>query len=99
MPQGAKATTVWEVSATGRLERRQWPEASVIYDPDYGQTHLLDTVAATGLRCLEDEPRSEEALAREMARRLDVDADPRMRQYAAELIERLEALQLIERVP
>lgn len=85
----ARATLVW----------RTWGDEVVVYDPDSGDTHLLDTVGGAVLGCLQAEPLAIEACCAGLADRLGIDDDPALRRYVTDLVAQLERLGLIDLVP
>ncbi|NIP86632.1 MAG: HPr-rel-A system PqqD family peptide chaperone [Planctomycetales bacterium] len=86
----------WQVPAGVTLTWKQWNDDFLVFNPHTGDTHLLDFVAAAGVQCFEQEALDEEALRDRLASRLEVEPDPELSTYAAQLITHLDHLGLIE---
>jgi PqqD family protein of HPr-rel-A system len=80
----------------GELEWRTWGDDNVVYHVPSCHTHLLDLVAAAGLRCLEEAPATVDELGARMATRLGIEADAAMQSYAAQLVQRFVGVGLVE---
>lgn len=68
----------------------------MVFDPESGDTHLLDFVAAEALACFTVEPADAAAIATRLADRLELPADAELAQYVDRVIEQLDHLGLIE---
>ena len=57
----------WRVASRAPLLWRHWDAEWVVFQPDSGDTHLVDPVAASVLRRLESAPASSADLTEELA--------------------------------
>jgi PqqD family protein of HPr-rel-A system len=89
-------STPGKAQPCGDLEWRTWGDHSVVFHVPSGHTHLLDPVAATGLRCLETSPAGVEELAARMAASLDIEVDDALRSYVGKLLARFTGAGLVE---
>jgi len=86
----------WRVRSDTNLAWRDWHDESVIFDTLSGDTHLLDMVAATGLRRLEERWYTVESLAATLADDLGERLDDNLRQYTSRLIELLSSKGMLD---
>lgn len=86
----------WRRTRGGALLWRRWGDEAVAYDPNTGDTHLLDALAAVILGRLETNPANAEDLAVELARDLDVTHRADITESVEQAFDRFAALGLIE---
>jgi len=84
------------LSRGAKLYRRVWGEECVLFNSESGDTHMLDTVAAYGLACLEESPQDLESLSLALGEKFDMEPDPLLRNYVERLLAQLTSLGLIE---
>lgn len=86
----------WRTPAGG-LRWRTWDDEAVVYNEASGSTHVLDSLAAEALRCLEEDAvRTSEELAERVAARLGIPHDAELQGTITRLIGEFERLDLIE---
>jgi len=90
---------VWRVAPSAEFRWRHWDDESVLYDPRSGQTHLLTALAADVLLALEEAAGDAPELAAMVARQRQLDPAPELTGDIAALLQQLDDLGLIERVP
>lgn len=78
------------------LSWRKWGRAGVVYHPLSGETHYLNLHSMVALELLEGGAYSADELAAAVAKYLDVPADDTLLGQAAALIDKFDALGLIE---
>ena len=88
----------WHVRRDTRLYWRDWPRESIVFDELSGDTHLLDMVAAIGLRHLSQEWHTDESLALSLAENLGEPMDETMQRYAKQLIDILAQKGILESI-
>ena len=95
---------VWSVPEAVNLKWRSWPGEEgaaefVVFNTASGETHFLNLTAALVLRCLEEQPATAKTLMAEIRKGLSVDADASGLDQIPELLEKLDQVGLIARVP
>ncbi len=82
--------TTWKIVSSAELRWQVWEDQSVVYHSASGDTHLLASLAAGALRCLEEEPATVEQLLALLPQS--------SRDMIASLLDELNDLELIEPV-
>jgi PqqD family protein of HPr-rel-A system len=87
---------IWSLNPLSTFSWRRWDDEWVVFDQASGDTHQLAPIAAVMLMCFEREPRDLPALTAEVAAELDLPADDSLSNKAAEIVDQLIHLGLIE---
>lgn len=84
-----------KLKARDGLVWRNWHDGSVVFNPDSGQTHLLDIVSREGLSCLQETALDVAELRDQLAERLEVERDDELRLYVERLVSKFDELGLL----
>lgn len=85
----------WRLGVNLPLQWERWEGQSVVFQPDSGQTHYFNPVAAAALRELQDRPGSADELADRVAARLLLSRNPEFDRRLGEFLIQLYRLGLI----
>jgi PqqD family protein of HPr-rel-A system len=88
--------SLWRRTPGGALSWRRWGDEAVVYDPNTGDTHLLDALAAEILGRLEAGATGADELAVALARDLDLAHRADITESVTQAFDRFAALGLIE---
>ena len=86
----------WKLGANGRIVWHQWDGDYVVFNPDSGNTHLLDIASGEVLVALQAGAASTEHLAARLADLLDLGKDQTMTSAVRHILETLSGLGLVE---
>jgi PqqD family protein of HPr-rel-A system len=87
----------WQLSQGCQFQWRSWSDEHVVYNEASGDTHLLDTITASALRNLQEQPASFIELKERLASSLSLDNTEELSAYLNEVLSNLRRLDLIER--
>lgn len=90
------ASTTWKLRGGCALAWRLWDDEYVVFDEEWGDTHLLSFVAGEALRSLEASPGDAATLTRRVASSLEQDPNNELLGYVEKVLEDCRALGLIE---
>lgn len=89
----------WRVIPGSKLEWRHWRDEHAVFNALSGDTHALSDAAATVLKHLEEGSLGFSEIVGVIGREYEVDAETDVEKTVAEIIRKLESLNLIEPVP
>lgn len=89
----------YRLAGTAPLHWRRWADEYLLYDPDSGDTHLLDETAWNVLAALERQPADLDTLASDVARALGLGLTRQVLEQVATLVRELESSGLLTRAP
>ena len=88
----------WQLRRGEPFLHRSWAGETVLFDPESGDTHLLDEASFGVFTCLDDGPLTLEELSQRVATYLDIPHDRQLLSYVSEVIGRLSDKGLVELV-
>lgn len=88
----------WRLRRGVPLLSHTWGDETVIFDPESGDTHLLNTASFGIVERLSSDPETIEQLASRVATSLDLPLDEQLRTYIEELLLDLAEIGLVEPV-
>ena len=90
--------SAWRLRPGEALLHRTWNDQTVVFDPESGDTLLLDVASFAVLECLGEQPKSIEELAELAASSLSVPCNEQLTSYISELLAHLSNKGLVQLV-